>query len=98
MSKKLDYTSAIRESMNQLDEFWKRSEPKDVDADSAANRRLHDVTRRADDEARGYGFLRSLKKKVFGQKAPEEKPEFKRPERSEDERRAAVIARAKKDS
>lgn len=107
MSKKIDYSTAIRESMDLIDEFWTpRSEPKDFgkkgepeptddEIEASAGRRLKDVTGRANAEKKSYGFLRSLKNKVFGNKNSEPKPEFKRPERSEDERRQAIINRAK---
>lgn len=74
--------------------FGQKTQPSDQEVDAKAARRLQDVTARANDEKKSYGFLRSLKSKVFGKKAPE--PEFKRPERSEDERRAAVADRARR--
>lgn len=103
MTKPTDPRTALRESMDRVDEllgmkspfaFGKKTEPSDEEVDAKADQRLQDVKGRANDEKKSYGFLRSLKSKVFGKKAPE--PEFKRPERSEDERRAAVADRARR--
>lgn len=102
MSKPTDYRGAMRDTMNQLDEFWrtkpeafgKKQQASDAEIEASGERRANDVKSRANAEGKRYGFLQSLKGKVFGKKAPE--PEFKRPERSEDERRQAVIDRAKR--
>lgn len=103
MTKPTDPRTALRESMDRVDEllgfknpleFGKKTEPAGSEVHSHQQRRLQDVTDRANDEKKSYGFLQSLKKKMFGKKAPE--PEFKRQERSPEERQAAVIDRAKK--
>ena len=102
MSKPSDYRKALRESMDRVDEllgfknpltFGQKTDPSDEEVQASSDRRVQDVKDRAGSEKKSYGFLRSLKGKMFGKKAPE--PEFQRPERSEDERRAAVIDRAK---
>jgi hypothetical protein len=104
MNKPLDPRTAIRESMDKIDEFWtprknpqefgQKTEPSGSEEHATQQRRLGDAVGRANDEKKSYGFLRSLKNKMFGNKAPE--PEFKRQERSPEERRAAVIDRARK--
>lgn len=103
MSKQSE-SASIRQTMDQLDEFWsqrkkpeefgQKTEPSGSEVHATQQRRVQDVTNRANAEKKSYGFLQSLKKKVFGSKAPE--PKFQRPERGEDERRAAVIDRAKR--
>ena len=104
MSKPTDHRKAVRETMDRVDElmgfknpleFGKKTEPSGSEEHGHKERRLQDVTARANDEKKSYGFLRSLKTKMFGKKAPE--PKFQRPERDEDERRAAVIDRAKRE-
>lgn len=88
----------MRDTMDQLDEFWskRKSEPEiesDPEAEASAQRRLQDVKGRADAESKKYGFIRSLKTKVFGKKGTEP---VERSPRSEEERRQAVIDRAKR--
>lgn len=104
MEKKTE-SAMIRESLDKLDEFkfarsdpmdfGKKTQPSDQEVDDASSRRLGDVTARANDEKKGFGFFRKLRDKAFGKKkAPEAEP-FQRQEQSPEERRAAVIARAK---
>lgn len=76
-------------------EFGKKHAPEPETADEAGARRTQEVTARANDEKRGYGFLRSLQKRAFGKKEVEQPAPVQRPERSEEERRQAVINRAK---
>lgn len=93
----------MRETMDQLDEFWtkrkdpatfgQKTEPAGSEIEGHKDRRLQDVTARANDEKKSYGFLQSLKHKAFGKK---QKPEVSRVDRSEDERRQSVVDRARR--
>jgi hypothetical protein len=100
-----DNRTALRESMDQLDElmgfksplsFGKKTEPSDTEVEVAKDRRLAAATSRANDEKKSYGFLRSLKSKVFGKKEVEQEPEFKHEPRSFDDRLADLKNRANK--
>ncbi len=80
---------AMRKFMNIVTrpEFGKK--PAETE-DQAADRRTKEVTDRAKAEKKSFGFLRSVANKTFGKKGEPVKQE-----RSEDERRQAVVDRAK---
>lgn len=90
--------TSMRKFMNAVRphvEFGKKPAPEPETEDEAGARRTQEVTARANAEKKSYGFLRSLSKRAFGKKEVEQPAPVQRPERSEDERRQAVIDRAK---
>ena len=111
MSKKPDYRTALRETMDRMDEFYTsrpapgtfgkktHKSPEEVDARAAA--RLKSVQDRArgedtkTDMPKKFGFLKSLKKNVFGKKTVDSQPEVNRPEKSYADRLRDIIDRAK---
>ena len=81
---------AMRKFMNIVApraEFGKK--PAETE-DQAAERRTKEVTDRANAEKKSFGFLRSVAQKTFGKKGEPVKQD-----RSEEERRQAVVDRAK---
>ena len=106
MSNPSDYRIALRQTLDQIDEFWsfrkdaKHPDPADQpspeELEASKDRRLADVTARANAEKKGYGFLKSLKRNVFGKKGTENAP-VERTERSEQERLQAIMDRARRE-
>ncbi len=89
---------SMRKFMNAVKpavEFGRKPAPEPETADDAGARRTQEVTARANAEKKSYGFLRSLSKRAFGKKEVEQPAPVQRQERTEDERRDAVMARAK---
>jgi len=104
MSKPTDYRPAVRETMDRVDELFgaKRPHnfgqledgPSDEELEASKDRRLKDVTDRAKREK--YGFLRTIKQKVFGKKDTETEPSVEREPRSYEERFKSIVDRAKR--
>jgi hypothetical protein len=100
MTKPTDPRTILRESIDRIDElmgfkhpkaFGQKTEPSDQEIENKGQQRLKAVADRANTEKKSYGFLRSLKSRVFGKKTPE----YQREPRSPEERLKAIAARAK---
>lgn len=100
MTKPIDPRISLRESMDRVDElmdfkhplsFGKKTQPSDQEIEAKAQQRLQNVAARANDEKKSYGFLKTLKSRVFGKKIPD----YQKAPRSLEDRLKAIADRAK---
>ena len=88
----IDLVGNAQKSSTRIDEkslssiFKPTRDPRETDEETAT-RRLADVTNRANNEKKTYGFLRSLAKKPFGKKTKEP--------RTDKDRLSSIVNRAK---